>query len=61
MPYFRQVATMHHERVDGGGYPYGKKGDEIPFMAKVCAIADAYDGMSIILRFATWMRAWMSW
>lgn len=45
MPYFRQVATMHHERVDGKGYPYGKKGDEIPFMAKVCAIADAYDGM----------------
>lgn len=45
MPYFRQVATMHHERVDGRGYPYGKKGDEIPFLAKVCAIADAYDGM----------------
>lgn len=45
MPYFRQVATMHHERVDGAGYPYGKKGDEIPFLAKVCAIADAYDGM----------------
>jgi len=45
MPYFRQVAVMHHERVDGKGYPYGKKGDEIPFLAKVCAIADAYDGM----------------
>lgn len=45
MPYFRQVATMHHERLDGKGYPYGKMGDEIPFMAKVCAIADAYDGM----------------
>lgn len=45
MPYFRQVATMHHERVDGRGYPYGKRGDEIPFLAKVCAIADAYDGM----------------
>ena len=45
MPYFRQVAVMHHERLDGKGYPYGKKGDEIPFMARVCAIADAYDGM----------------
>lgn len=45
MPYFRQVAVLHHERIDGKGYPYGKKGDEIPFLAKVCAIADAYDGM----------------
>ena len=45
MPHFRDVAVMHHERVDGKGYPFGMKGDEIPFMAKVCAIADAYDGM----------------
>lgn len=45
MPYFRDVAVMHHERIDGSGYPFGKKGNEIPFMAKVCAIADAYDGM----------------
>ncbi len=45
MPYFRDVAVMHHERIDGKGYPFGKKGHEIPFLAKVCAIADAYDGM----------------
>lgn len=45
MPYFRDVAVMHHERFDGKGYPYGKKGMEIPFMARVCAVADAYDGM----------------
>lgn len=45
MPYFRQVAVLHHERIDGKGYPYGKKGEEIPFLAKVCAVADAYDGM----------------
>ncbi len=45
MPFFRDVATMHHERYDGKGYPYGKKGTEIPFLARVCAIADAYDGM----------------
>ncbi len=45
MPYFRDVAVMHHERIDGKGYPFGRKGDEIPFLAKVCAIADAYDGM----------------
>ena len=45
IPYFRDVATMHHERYDGTGYPYGKKGKEIPFMARICAVADAYDGM----------------
>ena len=45
MPHFRDVATMHHERYDGRGYPYGKKGQEIPFLARVCTVADAYDGM----------------
>ncbi len=45
MPHFRDIATMHHERFDGKGYPYGKKGMDIPFLARVCAIADAYDGM----------------
>jgi len=45
MTHFRDVATMHHERFDGKGYPYGKKGMDIPFLARVCAIADAYDGM----------------
>ncbi len=45
MTYFRQVAVLHHERLDGSGYPLGKVGEEIPFMARVCAIADAYDGM----------------
>ena len=45
MPFFRDVAVMHHERFDGKGYPYGKKETEIPFLARVCAIADAYDGM----------------
>ena len=39
------IVLMHHERFDGKGYPYGKKGTEIPFLARVCAIADAYDGM----------------
>lgn len=45
MPYFRDVAVMHHERFDGYGYPYRRVGEEIPFMARVCAVADAYDGM----------------
>ncbi|MBN2605171.1 MAG: diguanylate cyclase, partial [Bacilli bacterium] len=36
---------FHHEKVDGTGYPFGLKGDEIPLFAKVIAICDAYDVM----------------
>jgi len=35
----------HHERVDGGGYPYGLKGAQIPFGARLLAVADALDAM----------------
>ena len=34
-----------HERWDGGGYPFGLKGDRIPFYARLIAIADSYDAM----------------
>jgi HD-GYP domain-containing protein (c-di-GMP phosphodiesterase class II) len=36
----------HHENFDGTGYPDGLKGDEIPLMARIVAVADAYDAMS---------------
>ena len=36
----------HHERYDGRGYPDGLKGDEIPFVARIIAVADAYDAMA---------------
>ncbi len=36
----------HHERWDGKGYPYGRKGKEIPLLARITAIADSYDVMS---------------
>ncbi|MGG1664418.1 HD-GYP domain-containing protein [Brevibacillus sp. NRS-1366] len=35
----------HHERIDGRGYPDGLVGDEIPLMAKILAISDAFDAM----------------
>jgi len=35
----------HHERWDGGGYPYGLAGEEIPEDARIVAVADAYDAM----------------
>ncbi|WP_321401676.1 HD-GYP domain-containing protein [Maridesulfovibrio sp.] len=35
----------HHERIDGSGYPKGRKGDAISLEARVCAISDAFCGM----------------
>jgi putative nucleotidyltransferase with HDIG domain len=37
---------QHHERVDGSGYPFGFKGDEIHEFAKIVAVADMYDAMT---------------
>jgi HD-GYP domain-containing protein (c-di-GMP phosphodiesterase class II) len=37
---------LHHEHVDGRGYPHGLKGEEIPLMARVIAVADTLDAMT---------------
>jgi putative nucleotidyltransferase with HDIG domain len=45
---YKEVARIvrhHHERVDGQGYPDGLVGDEIPIIARIIAVADAYDAM----------------
>lgn len=39
-------AKYHHERYDGKGYPEGLKGDDIPYIARIIGVADAYDAMS---------------
>lgn len=36
----------HHEQIDGGGYPEGLKGAEMPMLAKIVAVADTYDAMT---------------
>jgi HD-GYP domain-containing protein (c-di-GMP phosphodiesterase class II) len=36
----------HHERLDGRGYPDGLRGDEIPLLARIIAVADTYDAMT---------------
>ena len=40
-----EIIKYHHEFYDGTGYPFGKKGDEIPIGARIIAIADAFDSM----------------
>ena len=40
------VVRHHHERVDGQGYPDGLQGDEIPLLARIIAVADAYNAMT---------------
>lgn len=40
------IVLHHHEAWDGSGYPYGLKGDETPLLARVTAVADAFDAMS---------------
>jgi putative nucleotidyltransferase with HDIG domain len=37
---------LHHERIDGQGYPYGLRGDEIPMMARIIAVGDAVDAIT---------------
>ena len=42
----RPLVRHHHERWDGGGYPDGLAGEEIPFVARVFALADALDALT---------------
>jgi putative nucleotidyltransferase with HDIG domain len=40
------IVRSHHERIDGMGYPDGLHGDEIPLLARIIGVADAYDAMT---------------
>lgn len=42
----REIAFCHHERWDGGGYPKGLAGEEIPLAARIVAVADVYDALA---------------
>jgi putative nucleotidyltransferase with HDIG domain len=49
LPFFQHVAQIvhyHHERYDGGGYPCGLCGEQIPLLARICAVADAVHAMT---------------
>jgi HD-GYP domain-containing protein (c-di-GMP phosphodiesterase class II) len=49
IPFFADLIPgilHHHERIDGGGYPFKKNGDEIPLEARIILIADTFDAMT---------------
>jgi putative nucleotidyltransferase with HDIG domain len=49
VPFLEDIAEIiysHHERFDGGGYPRGLKGNEVPLGARIFSVVDAYDAMT---------------
>ncbi|PWT96391.1 MAG: hypothetical protein C5B53_09805 [Candidatus Melainabacteria bacterium] len=45
------VASCHHEKVDGSGYYRGLKGNDIPFLARVIAVADVFDALTSVRHY----------
>lgn len=48
-PYLRQgaeIALSHHEKFNGGGYPYGFKEEQIPLTGRILAVADVFDALT---------------
>ena len=49
VPLLKEMAgagLMHHENMDGSGYPRGLKGEEIPLLGRIVSVADAFDAMT---------------
>jgi HD-GYP domain-containing protein (c-di-GMP phosphodiesterase class II) len=42
----RNIAEYHHEAINGTGYPFGIKGNEIPLEARIVAVADVFDALT---------------
>ncbi|MEP7204246.1 MAG: HD-GYP domain-containing protein [Ilumatobacteraceae bacterium] len=45
------IVRGHHERIDGGGYPDGLSGNDIPFLARIVSVCDAYDAMAFTRQY----------
>ena len=41
-----KAVRHHHEHIDGGGYPDGLKGEDIPYVARIISVADSFDAMT---------------
>jgi len=44
----REIATSHHEKWDGNGYPKGLSGEQIPLVSRIIAIADVFDALTSV-------------
>lgn len=44
--FLRDLVEFHHERLDGSGYPRGLRGDEVPPVARIIAVADVFDALT---------------
>lgn len=42
----KNIVVQHHEKINGAGYPYGLKGEDVPLVSQVVSICDAYDAMT---------------
>ena len=51
-----QAVAAHHERFDGTGYPRGLKGEEIPLIGRLIAVADSYSAMRLDRPYRKGMR-----
>ena len=55
MPEIAIGARSHHERYDGKGYPDGLAGEQIPWIARIIGVADAYDAMTSNRSYRSYM------
>ena len=49
------IAHSHHERYDGTGYPNGLRGDDIPLVGRIVAVADVFDALTSVRPYK---KAW---
>jgi putative two-component system response regulator len=42
----RPIVLSHHERLDGSGYPFGLRGDDVPLLAQIVGVVDVYDALT---------------
>lgn len=45
LSHLKDIVLYHHEKIDGSGYPFGKKGDEIPLESRIIAVADIFEAL----------------
>jgi PAS domain S-box-containing protein len=51
------IVRWHHEKLDGSGYPDGLKGDKIPYLVRICCVADMFDAMTSTRSYRAGMDA----